>query len=121
MTARFRPASSSAPRRLRINSGPPPGVRASVYYRRLLMVVPKTTAVLVTVNILRLVRDDLGSLEAAGEWLADVVKQRGAPVLAHINGRTLAVGPGTREQLLGHIGVHHELLEAEFGAIERVA
>ena len=87
----------------------------------MLCAVPKTTAALVTMNVLRLLRDDLGTYEAVAEWLASVVKRRGSPVLVHINGRTLAIGPGTKEQLLGHIGVHHQELEAEFGLIERVA
>ena len=96
-------------------------MRASTYYDRLIMAVPKTVAVVVSSNMYHLVRQEFGDHEAVAEWLADLVKRRGAPIMLHIGGRTIALGPGTKEQLLGHLGVHHELLEAEFGPIERVA
>jgi hypothetical protein len=120
MTARFRPESNSAPRVLRWTSDPPRGVRASVYYAHLILTVPRTVGVLVSTNMYRLVRQDLGTSEAAAEWLADLVKRRGAPIMLNIGNRTIAVGPSTTEQLFGHIAVMHEVLESEFGPIERV-
>lgn len=121
MSARFRPAFNPSPRALTFRSDPPLGMRPSTYYAAMILAVPKTVAVLVKANMWALIRDDLGSAEAAAEWLAALVKRRGSPIMLHVGDRTLAVGSGTTEQLFGHIGVHHEILEQEFGPIERVA
>jgi len=120
MTARFRPEGDRKPRAARFRSDPPPGVPPSLYYRDMLVALPKTVAALITSNVWALVRQELGSNEAVAEWLADVVARRGASVLLHLGDRTIAIGPGTREQLLGFVGVHHGWLEDAFGPIARV-
>jgi hypothetical protein len=120
VSARFRPEGHRGSQVAKFRTDPPPGVRASTYYATMLTALPKTIAALLTENVLRLVRQDLGDYEAVAEWLAEVVQRRGAPVMVHVGDRTLALGPGSTEHLLGHIGVMHEVLEAEFGPIARV-
>jgi hypothetical protein len=121
VSARFRPAYDPKPRVARWRRDPPPGMRASTYYGAMLAALPKSVGALVTANVFRLVRQELGSDEAVAAWLVDVVKRRGAPVMVNVGTQTIALGPdSSQERLLGHIGVMHEALESEFGPIARV-
>jgi hypothetical protein len=94
-------------------------VHPSVFYGELLGAIPSTTACVISENVYLLVRQDVGSDDAMCEWLAQLVRRRG-PVMVHAGDRTVVVGNGSPEQLLGHVGVHHQDLEAEFGPIEYI-
>src|SRR5687767_9013797 len=68
--------------------------------------------------------DELGSVEAAGQFLIDLANEIGKPVAINIpttdgNSTTQFLAPfgWTRERLLGYVGGYSAELEAMFGGV----
>lgn len=96
-------------------------------YARFAAGVPADVMLAFGAGIYRQLRQELHSIEAVGQWAADLATRLDRPVLLNVPDRdgtshtlTLAPKPWTTERLQGYIAGRHQELEELFGKIDRV-